>query len=77
MMARERFGADIGLGTTGIVGLDCSDGRAAGLAYIGLASGRSVKSWQHGYPAHPDVARHRLAMAALFRLRRCLLDDWS
>jgi len=72
--AREQFSADFGLSTTGIAGLDSTAEKQMDLAYIGLADARGAVSWQQSYLANRKDARHRLAIAALFRLRRRLIE---
>lgn len=74
VVAKERFSADFGLSTTGVMGLDSLEGKLSGLAYVGLADAQGKRSWQQNYPPYRDVARHRAAFAALFYLRQRLIE---
>jgi nicotinamide-nucleotide amidase len=72
--ARERFSADLGLSTTGIVGLDSPLGERPGLAYIGFADGQHTTGWKQSNLAYRDDVRSLEAIAGLFRLRQSLIE---
>ena len=72
--ARERFGADLAIATTGISGPDGgSEEKPVGLVYIALASAEGTHSERFVFPL--DRARHRqlTAHTALDWVRRSLL----
>jgi len=72
-VVREKFGTDIGLGITGIGGLD--EGKVtAGECYIGLADARNKISFQQRLLPQRDNMRNLAAVASLFRLRQRLLE---
>jgi nicotinamide-nucleotide amidase len=74
LVIKETLSCDIGLSTTGITGLDTVDRASIKHAYIGIADREGTISWRQNILPHPDIARNRLATAALFRLRQRLLS---
>jgi nicotinamide-nucleotide amidase len=72
--ARERFSADFGLSTTGIVAAGNPEGKPPGLTYVGIADSLGKRSWQQNFARFRDEAAHRGAIAALFRLRERLIE---
>lgn len=74
VVAKEKFSADIGLSVTGIMGLDSSEDKTLGLAFIGIADSQGITSWRQDNIPYRDIARQRVAIAALFRLRQRLME---
>jgi len=74
MVAKERFSADFGLSTTGVVGQESPEGKEPGLTYIAVADNQGTRSWQQNYARFRDEAGNREAIAALFRLRERLIE---
>jgi nicotinamide-nucleotide amidase len=73
---RARFGADLGLATTGISGPDGgSDEKPVGLVHLALADGRRTHADHFVFPL--DRTRHRLltAQVAIDWVRRALLGE--
>jgi len=73
-VAKEKFSADFGLSTTGVVGRESPEGKEPGLTYIAVADKQGTRSWQQNYARFRDEAGHREAIAALFRLRERLIE---
>lgn len=73
VVARNSFHSDIGLGITGITGLDGAAGETTGITFIGLVNGDSKTHWQQVIIPRREMARGQLAVAALFHLREYLL----
>jgi len=73
-MVKERFSADFGLSTTGVVASGDSEGKPPGLTYVGLADSQGTRSWQQNFARFRDEAGQREAIAALFRLRERLIE---
>ncbi len=72
--ARLKLGADIGIGITGVAGPTEIEGKPAGTIYIAIDDGRKRRLISGNYPPRrPDVKRWA-ALAALFELRRALLE---
>ena len=72
--ARLRLGADIGIGITGVAGPTEIEGKPVGTIYIAIDDGRKRRLISGNYPPRrPDVKRWA-ALAALFELRRALLE---
>jgi nicotinamide-nucleotide amidase len=74
--ARDRFGADHALSTTGISGPDGgSPEKPVGLVWVGVASAAGVDAYEFVFPF--DRPRHRLvtSQVALDLLRRTLLGE--
>ncbi|MFC2033541.1 CinA family nicotinamide mononucleotide deamidase-related protein [Chloroflexota bacterium] len=74
VVAKDRFSADIGLSTTGIVGARSPDGKPSGLTYIGITDTLGQRSWEHNYARFRDESGQREAIGALFRLRERLIE---
>jgi len=72
--ARDRFSADFGLSTTGVVAADNPQGKPPGLTYVGISDAQGRRSWQQNFARFRDEAGHRGAIAALFRLRERLIE---
>jgi nicotinamide-nucleotide amidase len=74
--ARERFGADLAVSTTGISGPDGgTPEKPVGLVYVGFASSEGSEANEFEFPF--DRPRHRMLTAhvALDRVRRFLLGE--
>ncbi|MDP2719368.1 MAG: competence/damage-inducible protein A [Dehalococcoidia bacterium] len=73
---RERMGTDIGLSTTGVAGPDELEGNPVGLVYIGLDNGKNNKVTRLNLPPRRPDVKIRAAVAALFELRKMLLNEY-
>ncbi|MFC1930363.1 competence/damage-inducible protein A [Chloroflexota bacterium] len=73
---RERLGTDIGLSTTGVAGPDELEGNPVGLVYIGMDTGKKNKVIRLNLPPRRPDVKNRAAVAALFELRKILLNDY-
>ena len=74
--ARERFGADLAVSTTGIAGPGGgSDEKPVGLVWVGFSDGGETAAQEFEFPL--DRSRHRMATAqvALDWVRRALLGE--
>jgi nicotinamide-nucleotide amidase len=72
--ARERLGASVGVGVTGVAGPDPQEGKPVGEVHIAIATSRGVRDTsQHWRGARADI-KNRAAQAALNLLRLTLLD---
>ncbi len=67
--ARERSGATIAIGITGVAGPDELEGKPPGLAYIGISDERNHKIREGRYPAQRLDFKLRVARTAMFELR--------
>lgn len=72
--ARERFGADIGVGVTGVAGPDPQEGKQVGTVFIGLDHARLQRVHQGRYPGGRIDIKNRVVATALFHVRRLILD---
>jgi len=70
--ARNRLGADLGVGTTGVAGPDELEGKPVGTVYIGVTDGKLTRSIRTGFPQHRRRIKHYAAMNALNELRQLL-----
>jgi nicotinamide-nucleotide amidase len=66
--ARDRCGADWGLGTTGVAGPDPQDGQPVGTVYIGLAGPDGTRTAQRYQLAGDRPAIRRATVAAALAL---------
>ena len=73
--AKERFGADIGIGVTGVAGPAEQEGKPPGTVYIGIDVGGSPQAAPYRMPQGRQMVQQRAVMTALFQLRRRLLQD--
>ena len=71
--ARERLGADLGLGVTGIVGAEEVEGQPPGTMHIALDDGESVEYSGSRYYQGREAAKQRAVLQALSLLRRYLM----
>jgi nicotinamide-nucleotide amidase len=74
LAARERFSADIGLSTSGIIRNVNEPGIRPGLTYVGIADAYGVRTWGHNFSRFREYSGQREAIGALFRLRQRLLE---
>ena len=73
-MAREKFSADIGLSTGGVMQKSTVGENPPGLTYVGISDSSGEKTWGHNFARFRDPSGHREAYGALFRLRERLLE---
>ena len=66
--ARERSGAAVGIGVTGVAGPDELEGKTPGLAFIGISDERGHKIREGRYPAQRLDFKLRVARTAMFEL---------
>lgn len=72
---RERSGADIGIGITGIAGPDGGTReKPVGLVYIGVATKDMTKTFALQLAGDREMVRERASMYALDLIRRCILN---
>ena len=71
--ARERLGADIGVGVTGVAGPDELEGKPVGTAHIAIDDGRETRLFEGSYYPLRHQVKRRATYHALFELRRTLL----
>lgn len=81
---RELFGADVGLGVTGVAGPDTQDGEAPGTAYLAAVGAQRAGSHDPDEPATTAIrvtlpgdrerVRQFACISVLDLLRRCLLQ---
>ncbi len=71
--ARQRTGASVGIGTTGVAGPDEQEGKPAGTVFLGIDFNGKVRTSEQFYK-YPRAEVKRLgAMAAVNMVRRALL----
>lgn len=76
--ARRRFGADYGIGITGIAGPDGgSEEKPVGLVYIAVADASGVKADYTTFIGSRQIVRHRASQMALNMLRLQVLKEKS
>lgn len=69
---RERFGADLGVATTGVAGPDGQDGVPVGTVVWAVADEAGSAVWSRHLPGDRAAIRDRLATAAIDAVRRRL-----
>ena len=67
--ARERSGATVGVGITGVAGPGELEGKPPGLAFIGISDERNHKMREGRYPAQRLDFKLRVTRTAMFELR--------
>jgi nicotinamide-nucleotide amidase len=75
--ARERFGSDLAVSTTGYAGPAARPDEPVGLVYVGLASPGGVRSWSFNWFGTRSEIQSRTAKFALNRVRLHLLEPFS
>jgi nicotinamide-nucleotide amidase len=74
ILARERLGTSIGLGLTGVMGPTEIEGKSIGTIYISLSDAQRNYNFSRNYPGSRLQIKQRAVTAALFELRRILLQ---
>jgi PncC family amidohydrolase len=72
-VARERLGADIGVGITGVAGPEEMEGKSVGTAHIAIDDGKENRLVLGHYPPLRHQVKRRATYHALFELRRTLV----
>ncbi len=73
-LARDRFGADIGVGTTGVAGPDPWEGKEVGTTFIAIDTGMGEPAIStYVFPHTREAIKRRGVTSALFIIRRALL----
>ncbi len=73
-LARERFGATLGLGTTGVAGPDEQEGKPVGTTFIAIDTGHGEPQVStYVFPHSRSAIKQRGVTSALFIIRRALL----
>ncbi len=67
---RERNGADMGVGITGVAGPDRSEGKDPGTVYLGISTRRGTRSVELNLPGIRVLVKQRAAIAALYELQK-------
>ncbi len=70
--ARTTYGADCGIGVTGVAGPGDADGVKAGTVFIGVAVPGSAGVEPYSFPSRRPLVRGRAVTAALLQLTRAL-----
>ncbi len=73
-VARERLGADIGVGITGVAGPTEVEGKPVGTVHIAIDDGKERRLILGIYPPLRHEVKRRATYHALFELRRTLLS---
>ena len=73
--ARERLGASVGIGVTGVAGPDEQEGKPVGEVHIAVASDRGVRDTSQRWRGSRADIKNRAALTALNLLRLTLLDQ--
>jgi nicotinamide mononucleotide (NMN) deamidase PncC len=71
--ARERLGADLGIGITGVAGPEPLEGKPVGTVHIALDDGRGPQAISYTFAQSRAAIKRRAVTTALFLLRRALL----
>jgi nicotinamide mononucleotide (NMN) deamidase PncC len=66
--ARERMGADLGIGITGVAGPGEMEGNPVGTVHIGLAHLGGVLHFSRRYPSQRTLVKQRATTQALIEL---------
>ncbi len=72
---RDRLGASVGVGITGVAGPDPIEGKQPGLAYIAVSDARHHKVREGQYPPQRQDLKLRAARTAMFEVRGWALAD--
>jgi nicotinamide-nucleotide amidase len=74
--ARERLGADVGIGVTGVAGPDPQEDKPVGSVHIAVAlGGRPPRTTSYVFPQGREAVKRRAVTTALALLRRVLQDE--
>lgn len=73
--ARERCGADLGIGLTGVAGPDPQNGHPVGEVYLGVASPSGVRSEKLALADEEDVSREAIRLLTVQRGLLSLLAE--
>jgi competence/damage-inducible protein CinA-like protein len=74
--ARERLGADTGIGVTGVAGPDQQENKAVGTVHVAVALGeKPPRTTSYAMPQGREAVKRRAVTTALALLRRMLLDE--
>ena len=73
-VVKEKFSADIGLSTGGVLQKPAGEGEPPGLTYVGISDSSGEKTWGHNFARFRDPSGQREAYGALFRLRERILE---
>jgi len=74
--ARERLGADVGIGVTGVAGPDRQENKPAGTVHIAADLGEGLRrTVSYVFPQGREAVKRRAVTTALALLRRMLLDE--
>jgi nicotinamide-nucleotide amidase len=74
--ARERLGADVGIGVTGVAGPDPQEDKPVGTVHITVAVGeKPPRTVSYVFPQGREAVKRRAVTTALALLRRELQDD--
>jgi nicotinamide-nucleotide amidase len=75
-VARERLGADVGVGVTGVAGPDPQEDKPVGTVHIAVALGEGPpRTVSYVFPQGREAVKRRAVTTALSLLRRALLDE--
>lgn len=75
--ARERLGADVGIGITGVAGPDPQDGKPPGTVHIGVVAGFGVPQIiSYQFAQSREAVKRRAVTTALAATRRMLVE-WT
>ncbi|MBI3954211.1 MAG: competence/damage-inducible protein A [Chloroflexi bacterium] len=72
---RRSLGAEVGLATTGVAGPEPLEGKPVGEVHLAVATARGGQASRALYPGTRELIKRRTATAALFLLRRALLES--
>jgi PncC family amidohydrolase len=75
LAVRQRFGADFGIGVTGVAGPDELEGRPVGTVFACATDGRWQRAYQGTVPQARLDFKNRATRAALLELRRLLMGE--
>ena len=73
--ARNKLGANIGIGITGVAGPEKREDKPIGTIYIGISDGKETRSTLTIFPQHRPRIKRYAVMSALNELRRLLLQS--
>ena len=71
--ARDKFGADIGIGVTGVAGPDEMEGKPAGTVHIGIDYQGATRSLSMDFAPRRFEVKRRTVLQALAELRKLLI----